>query len=540
MPGEDLPREVDVLIAGSGIGGLTAAIAAHDHGAKVTIIEKAPKVGGTSAYSWGLVWVPNNHLQRPAGYTDSSDDAFREMRSIAIVPANEASLEQLISSAPIVAEYLEKKAQVGWTIVKYPENYYNGRVLETEPFPLRSLGSWSDKVIRSPHRIEAITFSEELDMGGVANYKNWNFDVQKRRIQDGLVAGGTGLISYLLKAVLDRGIRIFLNTRLDKLHAADGRISAVETITSGTRNKISCAQGALIALGGYDWNKDVASRFESFPDWGSSVPPFIEGDNLTLGGDVGASIGYIPNMVSSYFGIVVPGKDNFGKPFIAQFYDGGLPGYIIVNGDGERFGNEASYDHLITEVQDYDYGRNRYTNWPCFLIFDQKPRNNYPFLGYEPGEALPVGLVQTAGSLQELANMLGISAAGLQQTIARFNRNARNGNDPDFGRGQRQFDRVFGGDKAVEENPFLAPIESPPFYGVKLCISSAGRLRAGLQTNATAQVLTTRGLPIRNLCAVGNSVAFDDVGGMGAYTAGLPMCRGMTFGFVGGRFLATN
>jgi 3-oxosteroid 1-dehydrogenase len=58
---------LDIIVLGSGAAGLTAALAAHGPGIRVGIFEKADTLGGTSAWSGGLVWIPDNHHESACG-----------------------------------------------------------------------------------------------------------------------------------------------------------------------------------------------------------------------------------------------------------------------------------------------------------------------------------------------------------------------------------------------------------------------------------------------------------------------------------------
>src|SRR5215475_9838080 len=69
----------DVIVLGSGIAGLSAALAAHAAGLKPVLLEKASQLGGTTCDSYGLIWIGDNHLMRAAGHTDSRDQIIDYM-----------------------------------------------------------------------------------------------------------------------------------------------------------------------------------------------------------------------------------------------------------------------------------------------------------------------------------------------------------------------------------------------------------------------------------------------------------------------------
>ena len=77
-----VPSDVDVIVLGTGAAGLTAAITAHEHGATVAVFEKADQVGGTSAWSGGMVWMPANHVAAEAGVADSRDEGLTYLAAL--------------------------------------------------------------------------------------------------------------------------------------------------------------------------------------------------------------------------------------------------------------------------------------------------------------------------------------------------------------------------------------------------------------------------------------------------------------------------
>src|ERR1700746_790604 len=73
---------VDLLIAGSGGGGMVAALAALDAGIEPLIVEKQALVGGSTGLSGGMVWLPNNPLMRADGIVDSHEDGLAYLADV--------------------------------------------------------------------------------------------------------------------------------------------------------------------------------------------------------------------------------------------------------------------------------------------------------------------------------------------------------------------------------------------------------------------------------------------------------------------------
>ena len=148
------------------------------------------------------------------------------------------------------------------------------------------------------------------------------------------------------------------------------------------------------------------------------------------------------------------------------------------------------------------------------------------------------GYLRKGRTVEELARECGIDPQGLTDTVAEFNRNARRGEDPEFGRGSTPFNR-YGGDPSVGPNPSLAPIEKGPFYAVRVVPGSFGTF-AGLATDARARVLDgsdeSGDAPIPGLYAVGN----DQASVMGGHypAGGINIGPAMTFGYLAALDLA--
>jgi 3-oxosteroid 1-dehydrogenase len=118
-------QTVDVIAVGSGLGGLSAAIVAHDAGARTLVLEKAPKLGGVCAYSGGEVFVPNNHLQGALGIADSRAEGLAYLEFLAAGYARAELQANLLDVGPIAAKYFQDRAGVRWKIVAgFPDYHY--------------------------------------------------------------------------------------------------------------------------------------------------------------------------------------------------------------------------------------------------------------------------------------------------------------------------------------------------------------------------------------------------------------------------------
>ena len=534
-------REVDIICVGSGLGGLTAAIHAHDLGAEVLVLEKAPKLGGVCAYSGGEVFVCCNHLMQAEGKADDVDAAHAYMDFLAGGYADPELAKVIFDMGPVVAQWVAENAGVAWKIINnFPDYYYphapgtvaHGRYLETELFEGADLGDWQKKTYTTPHMPPGITHDELFEWGGLSAMPRWDFRTMGKRLMKDIRGMGPAMMAWFVKAAMvDRGIDAMLETPADSLISEGGRVTGVIAKTkAGESIQIKARKGVVLACGGYDWNPKLARYFEGLPDWKSMCQPYVEGDNFTLGGEVGAQFAGVPNQnLGMFFGYQVPGETHEGKPLWRATWEGGFPHAIWVNRSGARFCDESFYKEYLPRVHDWNGVDQVHPNYPPFLIFDQNYRDKYAFCSYMPGVEAPPELLKKADTPAGLAKLLGIDPEALEATINRFNEFADTDTDPDFGRGRYPWASMMVGDRS-RPNPHLGPLNKPPYYGVQLTAVGVGINAVGLQTNADAQVMHVRDRPIVGLYACGNSAALLDTGA--GYQSGLSNLRGMTWGWI--------
>lgn len=541
--------EVDVVAVGSGAGGLSAAIAAHDAGRQVLILEKTDKVGGVTAYSGGQTWVGANHLQEAAGIDDSPEKARAYLHYISGDEYLEENLESFLANARPVIQYLMEEAGVRFKAMRGFTDYYypdapgsggDGRMLEVEPFPGASLGEWQHRTRTSPHMPSGITFEEMFAWGGYGGMAGWDMELYAERMQNDMRTMGPGLAAYLVKAaVVDRGIPCRTSTAATGLVTDDGAVVGVRASSAEGELLIGARKGVVIATSGYDGDPAVATRYERAREWNTAAFPGLTGDGLMMGAEIGGAIVSVPQD-HGFPGIpAAPGELHDGAPLfrLPHLYMG-LPHGIIVNRDGERFADESFYPTLLAALQHFDGRSRRLKNWPCFLVVDQEYRDNYMLGGLVPGQDFPPEFGAEAETLRELAAALDIDADGLERTVARFNDFAHDGNDPDFGRGALPWSNKNWGDVRVTPNPNLGTLERAPFYAVRMTVVGVGVNNTGLLTDAVGNVRHVRGHVIPGLYAVGNAAAFVDC--MRGYQSGYPNARGLVFGALAARHAAAR
>jgi len=539
--------EVDLVAVGSGLGAISAAIAAHDRGLRVAVLEKAPRLGGVSGFGGGEVFVPNNRPMRELGIEDSDEAGRRYFEFLSAGFADPKLQAALLENMKPAIEYMGKEAGVRWIAVEgLPDYYYpdapgshaGGRYLSVDLFDGKTLGEWQTRTYpMTPHVPPGALHREMYAWGGLACVTTWDYQLIGQRLADDQRSFGPGLMGWFVKAAMvDRGIPAFVGAPARALVSDAGAVIGVVAEREGRELRVRARRGVVLGVGGYDHNRELARQFEAMPDWNSACPPYLHGDHLVMAGEVGAALAAVPPTdLAMFYGYRIPGEESDGQPLYRSSWECGCPHALWVNRAGERFCDESFYKDYQPRLRLWDGQRQTMPNLPPFLIFDQGYRDRYPLGSFMPGQPLPPELVAQAETPRELARQLGIDADGLERTLARFNEFARKGQDPDFRKGSRPWSVRLTGDQSYP-NPCLGPVEKPPYYGIRLVPVSVGINSHGLRTNESAQVMHVRGRPIPGLYAVGNSAALLDMGG--GYQSGTSNMRAITWGWIAGRHAA--
>ena len=541
--------ETDFLVIGSGSGAMTAALAAHEAGARVLVVEKSDRYGGSSAMSGGTVWIPNNHLMN--GISDSRDEALTYLRHLTKGEVDDAFLETYVDTSGEMLRWLETETQVHFEALAEQCDYYpeapggkpGARSIEAKPFDGTKLGA-AFAELRDPHPQElvlgrySITGSEARDLvrGSwwivAKRMLAYRFDRDARKLgrRDARLTLGNALMARLRRSLLDRDIEVRLGAEASELVVEDGRV--VGAVVAG--ETVRATKGVLLAAGGFARNKAMRAELQAAPvdaDW-SAANPHNMGGGITMGQAVG---GAVSQMGDAWWTPVtlLPGKDYAWILVVEK----NLPGGIIVNRHGRRFTNESA---PYLEVVNGFYGDPDGPETPTWLVFDGRYRKNYPLGPLPPAKVRPdhklskkyrEQFVRKADSVGALAELIGVDPAGLAATIERFNGFARAGKDEDFGRGDSLYDRYYS-DPKVRPNPSLAPLETAPYYAIPVYPGDLGT-KGGLVTDTDARVLTEAGEAIPGLYATGNCMA--SMMGPTYPGAGGTLGPSMTFGYIAAR-----
>ncbi len=538
-------HEVDLVVVGTGGAGLTAALAASEHGASVILLEKSGKVGGTTAVSGGVVWVPCNPHMAAVGISDSREEALQYIRRIADGASEDVLLERFVDAAPEMVRFLESKTPVQFSALGHYPDYHpefeggkpGGRSMETGLFDTHQLGTWRENLRRSPvFGSTPMTVSEATSWGVFSKPLSLPYGELAKRYKAGMVCYGGSLVGRLLKGCLDRGIEPWLQADAQGLVSEEGRVIGARGVYSGKEFLIRARKGVVLASGGFEWNPELIRKFLNGPLTHPNSPPVSHGDGLKMAMAVGADLG---NMSEAWWcpSVRVPGEEYDGHPLSrGDFAIRSLPHSILVNRQGERFVNEAhNYNDMAKPLHHWDPVAHDRVNLPAFLVVDQDFVDRYMLVTAVPGMPVPEWIVRS-DTLEGLAEKLGVSPVNLHSTVERFNRHALTGCDEDFKRGDSLYDRFYG-DPSHLPNPNLGTLGRPPFYGLEVHPGAIGT-KGGPRVDVEARVLHVEGHVIPGLYAAGNVMA--GITGRGYPGAGSTIGVAMTWGFIAGTHAARS
>ncbi|GAA5148969.1 FAD-binding protein [Pseudonocardia eucalypti] len=536
----------DFVCIGSGGGGLVAALRAADAGRSALVIEKQPLIGGSTAMSGGMVWIPNNPLMEVDGVLDAYDHGmayFEEVVGEAGPGSSRERRDAYLTGGPRMVSFLRERGMRFRRCAGYPDYYDNrkggsaeGRSIEGVPYDARRLGEWRHKL--QPGLAESVglaAMTEELPhlmhfnrsarAFGVAMRVGIRTQLAKLRRRP-LLTNGSSLVGQLVELAVARDVPIWLDSSLEGLVVEDGRVTGVWIDRDGTTTTVAAGQGVLLAAGGFAHNKELRLRHggdqHATGEWSISNPGDT-GEVLALAMALGARTDLLDEawwlpVPSAYFGMSAL---NSARQRAHTIY---------VDEAGNRFCNEAN---SYVEVGKAMFARDRNTRAvPCWLVFDDNYRRRYAHsrtsIGRLPSAWLDSGEIKKADTVEDLASACGIDPGGLAATVERFNAHAAKGIDPYYGRGESRYNRHLG-DPGHKPNPALGPLDRAPYYALQIFPGDVGTC-GGLVTDEHARVLGADGQPLPGLYATGNITA--TVMGRAYPGAGASIGNTMVFGFL--------
>lgn len=554
-------HEVDLLVVGSGAAALSAGIRGHDLGLEVLLVEKSAHVGGSTAMSGGVCWVPANPHMLQQGIEDSRADALTYLQHITEGEVERERLEAYVDGSQRMLAYMEAHTELRFEALEKYTDYYpeapggrsGGRSMEPEPFDGSKLGP-NLKDVRLPHpqsqilgrfgitaRLAQTLLVNNLKMKLLMLWLfiKYAFRWRKRKKagRDTYLCAGNALVSRLYYSILQRKVPVWLGSGASELitDPKDGRVLGAVVEREGQPVRVRARRGVLLAAGGFEKNEAMREQYQRTPittEWTAANPHNV-GDGIKMGLAAG---GTLDLMKEAWWTptTLVPGSDLAWVLVVEK----SLPGGIFVNQKGRRFTNEAApYVDVVVAMYEDDESNGGDTTIPAWLVFDADFRKKYPVGPVPPGYAVPdkrlrrryrKNYLRIASSVAELAAKIEVDPAELTATVGRFNAQALAGKDDDFGRGESASDRYYG-DYRVTPNPCLAPLKKAPFYAIPIYPGDLGT-KGGLVTDVKARVLDGSGVPIPGLFAAGNTSA--SVMGRTYPGAGGTIGPALTFGFV--------
>ena len=545
----------DVLVAGSGAGGLAAAVTARKAGLEVLVAEKEPWFGGTTALSGGWLWIPNHPMQKEIGVADSIEDASTYLLHEAGEKYDPERVNAFLTAGPRMVEFFTRETAVKFDASATFPDYHpdapggrpGGRSIVARAFDGRELGRML-KLLRPPLP-ELTVFGIMIGSGAeLVHFMRWSKSlasaafVAHRLIGHGAatvfhgrgvrLTNGNALAGRLLKSALDAGVQLKASTQVKELVRENGRVSGAVLVSGSKELRVTAKKGVVLACGGFPLDAERRQRLFRHQAHFSPAPPGNTGDGLRLAQSIGGRLDEsLPNAAAWVPVSRVPRHDgSFG--LFPHFIDRAKPGVIAVTQKGVRFVNEGNSYH------DFVQALLKAGETHAWLLTDHRAIRAYG-LGFVKPRPLPLaphlksGYLVQGETIRELAEKARIEPA-LEQAVARYNEHAKSGSDPDFGKGTNAYNRFYG-DPDIKPNPCVAPIARAPFYAVRVEIGDLGTY-AGIATDGNAQVLDEHKRPIPGLYAAGND-ALSIMGGN--YPGpGITLGPAMTFGWIAGRHLA--
>ncbi|WP_019430710.1 FAD-dependent oxidoreductase [Limnohabitans sp. Rim47] len=571
MPSTTPPDDTcDLLVVGSGAGALSTAVTAAHLGLKVIVVEKDTQFGGTTAWSGGWMWVPRNPLAVEAGLLERIEKPLSYLRRELGEKFDESRALAFLNNGPRMVEFFRRHTALqfidGNAIPDFhghtPDAALGGRSICAAPFDARQLGARLHDL--NPPLKETTLWGMGIASGAElrhflnALHKPASFwyvtKLVLRHWRDLLVhhrgtrlVNGNALVGGLAKSAFDLGIDIRVNSPAVRLLQSEGRVNGAVVQTPHGEQSIHARCGVVLATGGFP--HDPLRKQQLLPHaptghehW-SAGSWSNTGDGLRMGESAGGVVANDLVQAAALAPVSLvpranPGsKSNQGS--VAHFphlIERAKPGLIAVTLQGQRFTNEANSYH--------DFMQGLLAATPAgqapeaWLVCDHAFIRYYGLGAVKPAPMmlspwLKNGYLKRGHSLAELAKNCGINAQAFQATVQRYNALAQDGKDRDFGKGETPYNRIQGdainATRRGLRNPCMGPIESGPFYAVKVVMGSLGTF-AGLRVNDHAQVIDAHGQAIPGLYAGGN-----DLNSMmgGHYPAGgITLGPAMTFGFI--------
>ena len=540
----------DVVVGGTGVAALAAAVTAADAGMTVIMLESTDRWGGSSAMSGGGLWLPNNPLMARDGVSDSRDEALTYLEATVGDAGRATSRARKEAFVDGVAGFVNLAERLGVRFARaadYPDYYPElpggkiGRAIEVEPFDVHTIGEWW-ATSRGQDGLPAPVKTDDFWLlsrawstpGGMARGAKVVARVLGTLLRRQKAVGmGAAITSSLLQVALRLGVEVRLSSPIIELVTEEGRVTGVRTSRGGTTRTIAAARGVVLCGGGFDHNVEWRERYQGVTGAASSGSTGNVGSAIEVAMKVGAAVDL---MEDAWWGGSVPSPTPDGSAMFLVS-ERSMPHSIIVDGGGNRFANESeSY---------VDLGHHMFQHFnlvpgTCWMITDVRHTHRYlRSYAMDPRSVKAMesaGIMVKAPTLAALAGRIRVDAGVLTATVDRFNGFCRAGIDHDSARGNSAYDRYYG-DPLVRPNPNLGTIEKGPFAAVQVVPGDLGT-KGGLLSDEYARVLRDDGSVIEGLYVSGNNSA--SVMGHTYPGPGSTLGPAAVFGYIAARHIATS
>lgn len=523
--------EYDIIVVGAGAAGLAAACTAAALKKTVLLLEATPFVGGTTAVSGGMMWVPGNSKARNEGFDDNRAEVERYLSHF--IDVTDDRLQAYLTHGDEALAFLEKHTSFRTGLVKvYPDyrpefegSTAGGRVLEPVDYNGAELGE-DFRTLRPP--------LPEMTLFGGMMISRKDFPVLRkadRSLKAALYTArmiaayaidrikwhrgtklvlGNALVARLYKSARDLGVEIATGSTVTALVTDNGRVTGVRLAQNG--RVIDARRAVILATGGISHCDELRGRY--VPGNAGQVSATVASGASKCGArlaqEIGAKLSRPASTIEEAMAFWVPvsikrRQDGSDSIFPHTVSDRGKPGLIAVNQQGVRFTNEATSYHEFVRAQ----LRPENNAVPAWLVCDSHFLWRYglgsvrPFsISHKADERQ--GYLLRSQTIEGLASRIGVPPVKLVETVSEFNRGAKSGMDPAFHRGESIYQRHMG-DVDNKPNPCVAPIEKAPFYAVAIRPADLG-IAAGIVTDQKARAISEDGSTICGLYAVGNDM----------------------------------
>ncbi|WP_298290563.1 FAD-dependent oxidoreductase [Novosphingobium sp.] len=547
----------DFVVAGSGGGSMCAAIVARTAGKTAVVLEKTSLIGGTTARSGGVMWIPDNPFMKAAGVPDSLEQAEVYLEAVVgesndTPGASRARRRAFLAEGPRMLDFLMRQGLKFSRISNWPDYYDEtpgsslpGRTVVADLFDANELGE-AKAMLRPNFLTLPVSLEDALKLPHVK--RSWS--AKKALLRMGLralgakltgknyVTAGAALQGRMMQAALKAGADIRVESPVKELIVEEGRVVGVVTEKGGQPWRIGARLGVLVNAGGFALNQQMRDAY--MPGSSVSHTSVSEGDTGEMIQEMmrhGAAIAQMDSFVGSPLSLPPGSEAAPVKPGVQGVT--AAPHAIVVDQSGVRYLNEAgSYTEFCRRMNERN---EEVPAIPSWAIFDNRVMKNVMIAGTMPGSKKPAewtesGYLHTADSIEALATSLKIDPAALRDTVDRFNGFVAQGHDADFQRGAREYDKWLG-DPFHKPNPTLGELSEGPFHAIPVIPGDVGTL-GGVVTDDKARVLREDGTPIAGLYATGVSAA----GVMGRVSPGSGVNVGpaMVWGYVAAKHAITE